>query len=148
MTPLYVTAESGHRCDMLSRVIDSAVTWTVESLTPLWQKLVITKVDFLWHAWLRCDVHSEVNDSAVTCTAESLTLLWPAQRNHWLPQRSHWLTQRSHLLRCDKNRQLQSRFSLRILIHIEKGFNPCLRGLGAVVWWKTSEVENLVLGSL
>jgi hypothetical protein len=59
---------------------------------------------------------------AVQVTAESMTLLCRSQR--------------SHGLRCDKNRVLQSRFSRRILIHIEKGFNPCLRVLGGVVWWK------------
>jgi hypothetical protein len=47
-----------------------------------------------------------------------------------------WGLNRDQWLRCDKNRRLQIRFSRRILIHIEKGFNPCPRGLGGVVWWK------------
>jgi hypothetical protein len=102
------------------------------------------------HSGVRCAHHSGVIDSAVhrivfaekidfVITAESKTPLCMSQRCQWL----RWFyfkiciaAQRSHWLRCDKIRRLQSRFSRRILIHIEKGFNPCLRALGGVVWWK------------
>jgi hypothetical protein len=36
----------------------------------------------------------------------------------------------------------------RIWSHIWKGFNLCIRDPGEVVWWKKTEVENLVSGSL
>jgi hypothetical protein len=38
-----------------------------------------------------------------------------------------------HVKHVTGNRLCNRRFSRRILIHNEKGFNPCLRGLGAVV---------------
>jgi hypothetical protein len=93
---------------------------TAESMTPLkfFQNFIFAQQS----QWLRCASHSGVNDSAVHVTAESMTPLCTSQRSHWLC--------------CDKTRWLQSRFARRILIHIEKGFNPCLRGLGGVVWWK------------
>jgi hypothetical protein len=28
------------------------------------------------------------------------------------------------------------------------GFDPCIRGIDVVVWWKTPDVENLVTGFL
>jgi hypothetical protein len=46
-----------------SVVIDTAVTCTVESLTPLWNAQR--------SQWHRCDMHSGVIDTAVTCTAVS-----------------------------------------------------------------------------
>jgi hypothetical protein len=109
------------RCAHHSGVNDSAVHVTAESVTPL--KFFKIFIIAQRSQWLRCASHSRVNDSAVHVTAESVTLLCMSQRSRWL--------------RCDKTRRLQSRFSRRILIHIEKGFNPCLRGLGGVVWWKT-----------
>jgi hypothetical protein len=51
-------------------VIDTVVTCTAVSLTPLWHAQ-----RYHWH---RCDMHSGIIDTAVTCTAESLTLLWYA----------------------------------------------------------------------
>jgi hypothetical protein len=42
-----------------------------------------------------------------------------------------------------RDRFLQSRFSRRILIHIEKGFNPCLRGVEGVVWWKKKQRSKI-----
>jgi hypothetical protein len=83
---------------------------------------------------LRCARHSGVNDSAVHVTAVSTIPLYKSQRSHWLC--------------CDKNWQFQSWVSQRILIHIQKGFNPCIRGLGGVVLWKKPEVKNLVPVSL
>jgi hypothetical protein len=116
---------------------------TAESMTPLcmsqrcqWLSWNIFKICIAaqWNHWLHCASHRGVNDSAVQVTAKSMTPLCMSQRSHWL--------------NCDKSRRLQSRFSRRILIHVEKGFNPCLRGLRGVVWWKKPEVENLVSGSL
>jgi hypothetical protein len=56
-----------HRCDMYSSIIDTAVTCTTVSLTPL------------WHAQRchlhRCDMHSGVIDTAVTGTAVLFTPL-------------------------------------------------------------------------
>jgi hypothetical protein len=96
------------------------------------QLCVNKKIHELTHL-LRCARHSGVNDSAeiflkfaslhssVNHSAVHFTVVSMTRRRHWL--------------RCDKNRRLQSRFSRRILIHIQKGFNPCIRGLGGVVWW-------------
>jgi hypothetical protein len=94
---------------------------------------------------LRCACHSGVNDSAEIflnlhiCTAVSMTPLNFFQNLH--PCTAESMTtlctsKRSQWLRCDKSRRLQSQFSRRILIHIEKGFNPCLRAIGGVVWRK------------
>jgi hypothetical protein len=52
-----------------------------------------------------------------------------------------FLSQRCHWHRCN---EFHSRFSPRIRSHIQKGFKPCIRGLGGVVWWKKPEVKNLV----
>jgi hypothetical protein len=67
--------------------------------------------------------------------------IWGLSRDRFLSQRCHW-----H--RCEANRRFHSRFSSRIRSHIQKGFNPCIRGLGGVDLWKKPEVENLVSGSL
>jgi hypothetical protein len=40
------------------------------------------------------------------------------------------------------------RITLRIRRHFQKDFNPCVMGLGAVVWWKKPEAENLVTHAL
>jgi hypothetical protein len=125
---------------------------SAESLTPL------------WHAqrshWHRCDMHSWVIDTAVTLDI-IIARLWlplkeitikkayigklsytiPITFTHtkWGLTRNRFLTQRSHWHHCDKNWRLvwlHSRFSRRILIHIQKGFNPCIRGPGEVVWWR------------
>jgi hypothetical protein len=126
-----------------SGVNNSAVPITAVSMTPLctsqqsqWLRWNFLKICIAAQQcqWLRCDVHSGVNDSAVHVTAVSMTPLYKSQRSHWL--------------RCDKNWQLQSWFSQRILTHIQKGFNPCIRGLGGVVLWKKPEVKNLVPVSL
>jgi hypothetical protein len=66
--------------------------------------------------WHRCDMHNGIIDTAVTCTEVSLTPL------------------------CNQ----LCRFSPRIRSHIQKGCNPCIMGLGGVVWWKKPVVENLV----
>jgi hypothetical protein len=58
-----------------------------------------------------------------------------------------WL-ERCHWHRSSQNRRFLSRISSRIPSHMQKGFNPCIRGLGEVVWWKKPEVENLVTLSL
>jgi hypothetical protein len=110
-------------------------------------------------------IFCDVLDSAETCTAEcdmqelkgiSIKKTYIGQLSYTIPitfthkkwglTRDSFLSQQSHRLLCDKNRRLQSLFPRRILIHIEKGFKPCLRGLGGVVWWKKPEVENLVSG--
>jgi hypothetical protein len=108
-------------------------------------------------------------DSAAHGTAVSLTPLWHAQWSHWhcCPNMTPlWLwkyvykktyigkftytistTFRQKIWRLTEDR-FHSRFSPRIRSHIKKGFNPCIRGLGGVVWWKKPEVENLVSWSL
>jgi hypothetical protein len=146
---------------------------TAESMTPLWHAHFAQRSH-----WLRCDVHSGVIDIAVQICkfwkniAKPLTVqMWLCcdfWRNLWLPLKGlsiektyigqlsytihitftykKWGLTRDRFL--SQRSQWQSRFSRRILIHIEKGFTPCLRGLGGVVWWKKPEVENLVSGSL
>jgi hypothetical protein len=49
--------------------------------------------------------------------------IWGLTRNSFLSQQCHW-----H--RCDENQRFHSRFSPRIRSHIQKGFNPCIRGIG------------------
>jgi hypothetical protein len=66
-----------------------------------------TKLVAQWCHWHHFDIHSSVIDTAVTCTAVSLTML--SNQLCW--------------------------FSMQIQSHIQKGFNPCIRGLGEVVWW-------------
>jgi hypothetical protein len=151
-----------HRCDMHSSVI-----------TPLCRGINFEKSQR--SHWHRCDVHSGVIDTAVQIWLRCD--FWLLFARLWLPLKGisiektyigqlsytipitfthkkwgltwdRFLSQRCHWHRCDKNRRIQSRFARRILIHIEKGFNPCIRGLGGVVWWKKQEVENLVSGSL
>jgi hypothetical protein len=137
---------------------------TAVSTTPLcmWQRSQWLCCACHYSQWLCCAHHSRVNDSAghglvfaekidFVITAESMTPLCMSQ---WC-QLLRWnffkiciSAQRSQWLHCEKNRRLQSRFSRRILIHTAKGFNPCLRELGGVVWLKKPEVENLVSGSL
>jgi hypothetical protein len=150
LTPLWRAQRSHwHRCDVHSGVIDTAVTCTAESLTPLWR--------VQRSHWLRC-----VNMTPLWLLTSSLPGSGYFYREYlskktYIGQLSYTISitfihkkwgLNSHWLRCDKNRRLQSRFSRRILIHIEKGFNLCPRGLGGVVWWKKPEVENLVSGSL
>jgi hypothetical protein len=87
--------------------------------------------------WHRCAHHSGVNaplkffQNLHHCTAVSITPLWRAQRCQWLRYAGH----------SGVNRQLQNRFSRRILIHIQKYFNPCIGGLGGVVWWKNQRLK-------
>jgi hypothetical protein len=129
MTPLCRSQRSQWlRCACHSGVIDSAVHGTAVSMTPLkfFQNLKCIDIPFKGSQSL-AKMMSKV-------TAVSMTPLCTSQRSHWL--------------RCDNNRRLQSRFSRWILIHIEKGFNPCLRGLGELFYAKKPEVENLVSGSL
>jgi hypothetical protein len=145
------------RCDLHSGVIDSAVITksifsantnpcTAESLTPLckYDTAVTFDVIFarLWLPLKRISIEKTyIGQLSYTIPITFTHKKWGLASDRFLSQQSHWL-------RCDKNRRLQSRFSRRILIHIEKGFNPCIRGLGGVVWWKKPEVENLVSGSL
>jgi hypothetical protein len=95
-------------------IIDTAVTYTAELLTPLWHaqqshwhhcdmhscvidtavQQTLSKIftndpkHYCFYAgiWFGCTRHSGVIDTAVTCTAESLTLLWQM----WHAQWSHW----------------------------------------------------------
>jgi hypothetical protein len=61
-------------CTRHSSVIDTAVTCTMVSLTPLWH-LQRCQWHVQWCHWHHCNLHSHVNDTAVTCTAVSITLL-------------------------------------------------------------------------
>jgi hypothetical protein len=62
--------------------------------------------------------------------------IWGLTKDRFLLQRCHW-----H--RCDENRRFHSRFSSRIRNHIQKGFNPCIRGLGGVVRWKKNQRSKI-----
>jgi hypothetical protein len=67
-----------------SGVIDTAVTCTAQSMTPLWlQSRFFRRI--LIHAqqshWLRCDVHSGVIDSAVGCPRNKQTKYFGSNRN-------------------------------------------------------------------
>jgi hypothetical protein len=97
--------------------------------------------------WFGCTRHSGVIGTTVTCTAQSLTPvsctaeslppLWHALRRHW------------H--RCANMTQIwgfHSRFSPRIRSHIQKLFNPCIRGLWGVVWWKNQRSKISCQGPL
>jgi hypothetical protein len=67
----------------------------------------------LWHAqrshWHRRDMHSRAIETIVICTAVSLTPL------------------------CNQ----LCRFFPQTRSHFQKGFNPRIRSLGGVVWWKS-----------
>jgi hypothetical protein len=78
-----------------------------------------------WHQCAMCsrDIREKVGCIAVSMTCTTAVSLTPL---------------------CNK----LCRLSLRIWSHIRKGFNQCIRGPGEVVWWKKTEVENLVSGSL
>jgi hypothetical protein len=71
------------------------------------------------------------NDTAVICTAVSFTPLWHEQGCHW----QHCGTNFVNYLR-----EFEAIF--------EKALTWCIRDPGEVVWWKKTEVENLVSGSL
>jgi hypothetical protein len=117
------------------------VTCTAESLTPLWhaQRSHWHRCDF-WHhrretvATFKGNIYWKNIHSQIVLhhTYNFHTQKWGLTRDRVLSQRSHW----HH---CDKNRRLHSRFSQRILIHIQEGFNPCLRGPGEVVWWQKKQ---------
>jgi hypothetical protein len=130
---------------MHSGVIDSAVMCTAESWTPLWHAQ--------WSHWHRCadmQILKCKYDTAVTFEYNLCRALATFKGNIYRKNihrsivlhytynlhTQKWGLTRDRWLRCDKNRRLLSRFSRRILIHIEKGINPCIRGLGGVVWWK------------
>jgi hypothetical protein len=89
--------------------------------------------------WLRCAFHSCVNDSA-----ELLSKF--ASLHSGVNDSAVQVTVVSMTPLCNK----LFRFSRQILSYryLEKGFNPCIRGQGGVVWWKKPEVENLMSGSL
>jgi hypothetical protein len=105
-----------------------------------------------------CDRRSGVIKTTVTCTAVSLTQLWHAQRYHWhrcnmkigvvdtlwYAHSCHWHCCDMHS-ECHWNRYATSfvDFLLKILSHFQKGVNPCIRGLGGVVWWKKPGVKIL-----
>jgi hypothetical protein len=95
-------------------------------------------IDSAVQIWLRCDFWRHLCEALATFKGNKY------RKNMHRPIVLHHTYKFSHT----KNRRLQIRCSRRILIHIEKGFNPCPRGLGGVVWWKKPEVENLVSGSL
>jgi hypothetical protein len=114
---------------------------------------------FYKEIWLGCTRHSGVIDTDVYCkydTAVTLNLIFEWL---WLPlkgisiqkifigklscttpitftqkiwglTRDRILSQRCHWHYCDENRRFHSLFSPRIRSHIQKGFNPCIRGLG------------------
>jgi hypothetical protein len=127
--------------------------FSVTCLTPLWPALRCANMTPLWLLTYLCEAlanfkgniyRKNIHRPIVLHYTVPITFTykkWGLTRDRFLSQQGHWL-------RCDKNRRSQSWFSRRILIHIEKCFNPCLRGLGGVVWWKKPEVENLVSGSL
>jgi hypothetical protein len=85
MTPLWLVQwNRWHRCDVHCGVIDTTVTCTAESLTPLctsqrsnWHCCAAMQIwkKFQRSRWLCCDVHSGVIATAVIGTAELLTPL-------------------------------------------------------------------------
>jgi hypothetical protein len=85
-------------------------------------------------------LHSGVNDTAVHITSVSMTPLCMSQRCQWLRCACHSVANDSAVhvsavtmtLLCNQ----LCRFTPQIWSHIQKGFNPCIRGLGGVVWWK------------
>jgi hypothetical protein len=126
-------------------ICDSTVHVTVVSMTLLCMSQ--------WCQWLRWTLskfasrHSSVNDSAVHFTAVSMTPLYTTQGCPWLRFAHHsgvndstvqvtgvWMTPL-----CNK----LFRFSRRILRHIEKGFIPCIRGIGGVVWWRKKKMSKI-----
>jgi hypothetical protein len=108
--------------------------------------------------WHRCDFGPHIREALATFKGniyrENIhrqTVLHYAYNIHTKNMgltRDSFLSQRCHWHHCDENLLLQSRFSSRIWSLMQKGFNPCNRGLGGVDLWKIPEVENLVSGSL
>jgi hypothetical protein len=141
-------------CTGLSGVIDTvvtcnniAVTCTAVSLTPLWHAQ-----RYQWH---RCASDSGFIDTAVTCTAVSMTPLCKYDtavsldlifQRLWLYTGKMSFT--IYIAFTQKiwgltNRRFRSRFSSRFRIHIQKGVNPCIRGLGGVVWWIKNQMSKI-----
>jgi hypothetical protein len=116
-----------HRCAVCSRIIfPHKKTVVLGSFVKIVNSVGCTSVSITPLCisqrcqWLSCGYRIGVNYSAVHATAVSMTPL--CNQLCW--------------------------FTPQIRSHIQKGFNPCIRGLGRVVWWKTTEAENLVSGSL
>jgi hypothetical protein len=97
--------------------------------------------------WHRYDMHSGVIDTAVTLDLIFEWLLLPLKgisnektyQGKFTYTISITFTQKIWGLtkhRFDENRRFHSRFCPRIRSYIQKDFNPCIRGLGGVVWWK------------
>jgi hypothetical protein len=129
-----------------SWVIESTVTCTAESLTALCKYDTAVTFNIIFsRIWLPLKGIS-IEQKYIAQLSYTIPITFTHKK--WGLTRDRSLSQRSHWLRSDKNRRLQSHFSRRILIHIEKGFTPCIRDLGGVVWWKNPEVENLVSGPL
>jgi hypothetical protein len=131
-----------------SGVIETAVHVTAVSMTPL----CLSQRG----QWLRCACHSGVNDTAVPCAAESYSriktgvfrIIRENFQQSWLHSGVNntavHVTAVSMIPLCNQ----LCRFTPQPRSHIQKCFNSCIRGLGGVVWWEKTEVENLVSGFL
>jgi hypothetical protein len=90
-------------------------------------------------------MHSGVKDSTVHVTAVSMTPLCISQRSQWLCYACHsgvndsavHVTAVSMTPMCNQ----LCKFTPEIRIHIQKGFNRCIRGLRGVVWWKKQRLK-------
>jgi hypothetical protein len=110
------------------RKSDSDAHGTAESLTLMckYDTAVTLNLIFEW-LWLPLKGISiqKIFIGKLSCTTPITFTqkIWGLTRDRILSQRCHW-----HY--CDENRRFHSLFSPRIRSHIQKGFNPCIRGLG------------------
>jgi hypothetical protein len=129
-----------HRSNMYSGVNDNAVTWTL--VTPLCKYDTAVTLNFIFNRlWLPL---KGIYIEKKTCIGKFSYTMSKLNKKMLGLTTDRFLSQWCHWHHCAQNRRFGSRFSSRIRIPFQKGFNPCIRCLGGVVWWKTPEVENLV----
>jgi hypothetical protein len=125
-----------------NRQSDLAAHGTLRSLTPLWKYDTTVTLDLIFE-WLWLPLTGMFIEK--TCIGKlSCTIPLTFKQKYRGVTRDRFLSQRCHWHHCDENRRFHMRFSPRIWSHIQKGVNPCIRGLGGVVWWKNKGRKSRV----
>jgi hypothetical protein len=108
------------------RKSDSAAHGTAESLTPLCKYDTAVPLDlifeWLWLPWKGLSIAKNIHRQIVLNYSIPITF---TQKTWGLTRDSFFVTAVS----LTPLWRFHSRFSPRILSHIQKGFNPCIRGL-------------------
>jgi hypothetical protein len=116
------------------RKSDSAANSTAVSLTPLWHvqrcqwhRCANMKPLSLWTSYSKGSGNLKGNIYRKNIQNQTVHhYIYIYTQNMGVKKRS-FLSQWHH---CDENWLFHSRFALRIRSHIQKGFNPCIMGLG------------------